>query len=394
MTHAVRSFSLALFLVPAFAATVFQASAQSTPSTSAYVYIQIQGPQGAVYGFQASSTGQLKAIPGAPWKPTGKIIGSTPTKFFTLGKDLIHSYGIAADGALQSQLGQIALLEYAGSRCGGGSSGTDDAVLDHSGKYIYVLLENGGDGSCAAYQSYIINSDASFTFDGDTEQNLQPGGGADLPSILGNESFAYADLFTGSVPGVGPESSTIGFRRQSSGTLEPAQISETDPTLASGKYKTLMPHASPAGNYVVVQLYPNNSNPPQLGSYTVDSQGNLSTTNTSSNMPTTLVENPSSTFSPAGNLFAVYADIGVSAFSGTGNGLQIYNFNGAAPLTLYESLLGSTPIDGVAWDRSNHLYAISTVDNRLWVFTVTPTSVTEDATWSIGSPYRIIVVSR
>jgi hypothetical protein len=59
-------------------------------------------------------------------------------------------------------------------------------------------------------------------------------------------------------------------------------------------------------------------------------------------------------------------------------------FSGAAPLTLYKSLLGSTPVDGAAWDRSNHLYAISTVDNILWVFTVTPTSVIEDSTSSIG----------
>jgi hypothetical protein len=394
MTLAIRGFGLAASLaLVSTIASLPKARAQSTSPTAAYVYIQIQGPEGAVYGFRASSTGQLTATPGFPFKPAGLMIGSTATRFFTLGKDLIHSYGVASDGAIQSQSGQIALLDYAGSRCGGGTSGTDGAVLDHSGKYIYALLENGGDGGCAAYQSYIINSDGSFTFDGDTEVSVESGGSVDLPSILGSEAFAYADSFTGSIPGVGQESSVIGFRRESSGTLEQMQFHETDPA-PGGNYRTLRPDASPTGNFLVLQLYPGNSNPPQLASYTVDPQGNISTANTSTNMPTTLLENPSSTFSPSGNLFVIFADNGLSEFVGTGNGLEIYSFNGAAPLTLYKTLLGSTPIDGVAWDTSNHLYAFSSAENMLYVFTVTPTSVTEDSALSIGSPYKMIVVSR
>jgi hypothetical protein len=39
------------------------------------------------------------------------------------------------------------------------------------------------------------------------------------------------------------------------------------------------------------------------------------------------------------------------------------------------------------------MYAISKAANKLYVFTVTPTSVTEDTAWSIGSPYKMVVVS-
>jgi hypothetical protein len=55
MTYAFRSLGLAASLMlVSTVAVVPQARAASTSSTAAYVYIQIQGPEGAVYGFQAS----------------------------------------------------------------------------------------------------------------------------------------------------------------------------------------------------------------------------------------------------------------------------------------------------------------------------------------------------
>jgi len=52
-----------------------------------------------------------------------------------------------------------------------------------------------------------------------------------------------------------------------------------------------------------------------------------------------------------------------------------------------------TPINQVKWDGSNHLYATSYNGNKLYVFAVTPTSVTEDTSISIGSPFSMVVVS-
>jgi hypothetical protein len=199
-----------------------------------------------------------------------------------------------------------------------------------------------------------------------------------LPSILGNESFGYANLWSGHYSGL------VGFRRESSGTLQLMQFHETDPTLPGNFYLSANPDASPTGNYLVVQLYPDDggdTGPLQFGSYTVDSDGSISTTNTSSNMPTSPLDFPATTFSPSGDLFVAYQ-----------GEIDIYKFNGAAPLTLWRTLLSGDWVNQVAFDRSNHLYAISR-DSKLYVFTVTSTSVTETSSINIGSPFKMVVVS-
>jgi hypothetical protein len=382
MTYAVRGLGLAVSLsLVSTVALVPRANAQST--TAAHVYIQIQGPAGAVYGYSASSSGQLTAISGAPWKPTGQIIGSNKTQFITLGQDNIHSYAVASDGAIGSQLEQNPFTDYPGGNCGTGSTAMNSAVLDHTGEYVYILLQtSNGSSGCSAYQSFNINSAGAF--DGLGDGGMIGFGNLTLPSILGNETFAYADDKNG----------PIGFQRLSSGELAemPYGFQETDPTLSGGSYTPGFPDASPTGNYVVLHLFPNDANPFQLGSYTVDSQGNLSTTNTSTNMPTSALIGPSSTFSPDGTMFVLYAG---GQGSGTlGNGIEIYNFNAASPLTLNTTLLNGTPISQVAWDTSNHLYAISQSANKLWVYNVTRSSMAESATLSIGSPFSMVVASQ
>jgi hypothetical protein len=384
MTHTVRGLGLAATLVLISCVAAVPKSAAQSASTAAYVYVQIQGPAGAVYGYSASSAGQLSAISGSPFKPGTKIVGGTGSQFFTIGKTLLHSYAVGSNGAIGSQKSQIPFLDYSGSACGS-STGLSDAVLDHSGQYVYVLLENGGDGTCSAYQTYKINNDGSFTFDGDSQVTYASGGGTDKPSILGNETFAYADDFFGHVNGI------IGFQRQSAGTLE-FSGSLVPSFFNSENYGTGYPDASPVGNYVVLQVFPNTSNPPQLGSFTVGSNGTLSSTNAPSDMPVSQLQGPYSTFSPDSKYFVLYG--GQFAPSTAGNGIEIYKFNGASPLTLYHKLLTGTPIDQVAWDSSNHLYAISKAANKLYVFTVTATGISQDGTYAIGSPFSLVVVSQ
>jgi Bacterial Ig domain len=391
MTHSVRGLGLAASLVlVSTLAFVPMARSQSSPSTAANVYIQTQGPAGPVYGYSATSTGQLSAISGSPYKLGTEMVGSNKSQFFTLGHTLLHSYKVGSNGAIGSQLSEASLFDDSGSSCGGTSDGDDGAVLDHTGQYVYVLLQFNADWSCSAYQTYKINGDGSFTFVGDTEENWGDQSGevnpaaVDLPSILGSESFAYADEFAGHDNGI------IGLQRESSGTLQ--LIGGMNPVFNDTKESTpSYPDASPDGNYVVLQLYPYDSNPPQLGSFTVDSQGNLSSTNSSSTMPTSALEDPRSTFSPDGKMLVLYASQGPG---NSGNGIEIYNFNGAAPLTLYKTLLTGTPIIQAAWDSSNHLYAISYAEDKLYVFTVTSTSVTEDSSISIKSPAGMVVVSQ
>ena len=66
-----------------------------------------------------------------------------------------------------------------------------------------------------------------------------------------------------------------------------------------------------------------------------------------------------------------------------GPGLQVFHFNGAEPITKFTGLLPTAPITHIHWDNNNHLYALSS--NKLYVYTVTPTSVEEVP----GSPYTL-----
>jgi len=80
--------------------------------------------------------------------------------------------------------------------------------------------------------------------------------------------------------------------------------------------------------------------------------------------------------SPSGKLLAVGGDLG----------LQIFHFNGASPTTPFTGLITQNggenggPGD-LYWDNDNHLYVVGP-DNKLRVYTITPTSFTE----APGSP--------
>jgi WD40 repeat protein len=121
--------------------------------------------------------------------------------------------------------------------------------------------------------------------------------------------------------------------------------------------------------------------PYQLATYVADSSGNLTTTSTNSNMPTSAVTNSASNsltgiaISPSGSLLAV---------AGTG-GLQVFHFNGANPITAYTGPLTNDEIDQISWDKNNHLYAISQSKGKLYVFTVSATTYSQAS----GSPYAI-----
>jgi hypothetical protein len=93
-------------------------------------------------------------------------------------------------------------------------------------------------------------------------------------------------------------------------------------------------------------------------------------------MPSTAVKYATDLkMSPSGKLLAVAG----------GAGLQVFHFNGSNPITHYTNLLTGDQVDQAFWDNANHLYAISRSANKLFVFTITPTSVRQ----APGSPYTI-----
>jgi hypothetical protein len=114
--------------------------------------------------------------------------------------------------------------------------------------------------------------------------------------------------------------------------------------------------------------------PVQLASFTADSNGNLVSINTYQDMPSPAVYPTSMNMSPSGKLLAV-----------AGNGLQVFHFDGPNPIKPYSGVLTTVPINQIHWDAANHLYALSDSTNKLYVYTITPTSITQ----APGSPYAI-----
>jgi hypothetical protein len=69
------------------------------------------------------------------------------------------------------------------------------------------------------------------------------------------------------------------------------------------------------------------------------------------------------------------------------SGLQLFQFNGAAPTTkLSDQLYSGVDFDQVEWDDNNHLYAYNSESGQLHLFTVTGTSLTN----APGSPYLFL----
>jgi hypothetical protein len=338
----------------------------STPASSgpaAYVYVSMLtgNLQYEVVGFKAAANGALTLIPGSPFADNvtslalnGKwLFGVDPT-----GQN-IDSFSIGSNGALTYK------DKYTTSLTGGSLY---DLFLDHTGSSLYGIY-------------YTINNDyLSQSIDQATGQlsflnDLSGGPDKNFPlSFTGNNQFAYAS----SCYHFGPE--IFGVQRASDGSLAYLTITPPFPAEKSGGFYCPWASAADPTNHLAIALSPLNSNwgsdgPTQLGVYTVDSSGNLTTTSTYQNMPSVLTQSAQSySMSPSGKYLAV-----------AGTGLQIFHFNGANPITQFTGLLTTDTIDHVYWDNANHLYASSYSAGKLYVFSVTATSVTQ----APGSPHKV-----
>ena len=195
-------------------------------------------------------------------------------------------------------------------------------------------------------------------------------------TFIGNNLFAYASECS-------EYSAIFGFQRNDDGTLSALNINPSVPTAPKGYSYCPSQMVADSANHLAMALTPQkgykaseSAPPPQLATYTADSSGNITTKSTRFNMPKTAIPVISDiAMSPSGKLLAV---------AGL-NGLQVFHFNGSKPLTHYTGLLIKDQFDQILWDNDNHLYAISQTTGKLFVFTVTPSSVSQ----APGSPYKI-----
>jgi hypothetical protein len=367
----------------ATADTTIQQATSTAPSAYVYVSTAMSGGTNQVWGFSAASNGRLTVIKGSPFAASVVSMALTGTYLFGLdtnGTD-IDSFSIASSGALK-KVASINAEMFAGGNC----NGLGPLILDRTGATLYVQASVGSLCDHSEYESFKIDkSTGALSFLGSTSQTFL----FNSPlSFLSNNKFAYG---TDCINFQGNFLDTFaGLKRESTGMLNYVNVNLPTPqTKVSGDvYCRSLTAADPSGHLAVwLQAISGGDTPdgaPQMATYTADGSGNLTTKSTFSNMPTTKVITLSTlAMSPSGKLLAV----------GGGEGLEVFHFNGSSPITHYTGLLSNhsytptTPSPGLMfWDNSNHLYAISPGgDQKLRVFTITPTS----ATLAAGSPVSV-----
>ncbi len=353
-------------------------AAPTSASPVAWIYIAntpVQSGPNEIVAYSAAPNGKLTEIPGSPFTENvgSMAVNGTYLMAADNAEPDIDAYSMESNGALAYR----ASTNYANdtSGCSGDCTYADQIYFDHTGASLYVQ-EFQTDENTGVASFEVIKSTGGLNYLG----YANTGAFAGLSTaayFIGNNQYAYAAVDSACM-----YYSLDGFERDSNGLLVDIGATYNQPTPPSGVsgYILNLAAADPT-DHVAFIMQP--ANPPgcasgslQLASYTADSSGNLTTTNTAENMPDTLIVNFTDLkMAPSGKLLAV---------AGT-EGLQIFHFNGAKPITSYTGLITTDPIDQMFWDNNNHLYAISSTHNELFVFTITPTGYKE----APGSPYTI-----
>ena len=368
----------------AYAQNAIPAPASASSSPVAYVYVSsspANASKNVVYAFAAAANGTLTPVAGSPFKDdltsmavNGKyLFGSTRNGIW------VAAFLMQPNGALNWTT-STNVARFNTSGCGSNSP----IILDHTGASLYVMATSDSLCDNEYFQSFQVEKPTGYlNYLGSTPPLFVNYGPLTFSS---NNLFAYQATcsdYRAFYDGV-----ITGYKRNSNGLLTLANLSAPVPDAQPGDFFCADHAAADPANHVAVEYQLINESAelpdglPKIATYTSNSSGNLSTTSTRQNMATVALQYPlDMKMSPSGKLLAV---------SGYGNGgLQIFHFNGAAPVTHYTGLLTTDQINQVFWDNSNHLYAIGyPVNNsaaRLHVYTATPTSVVEVP----GSPYVV-----
>jgi hypothetical protein len=397
MRHLVAGFKLAFSIALLSAGTAFaqtpdeEATSNAAAAPVAYVYVQTTN---GINVYDATAAGKLTLVKGSPFKTSGQMEGINGKYLLSVGTTNIRAYGIESNGAVGGQASNINTQNYSGSKCGNTTG--NGAVLDHSGKYLYVQLYgnlSGGEDICDAWQAYEIKPNGDLLFLDGVEIPTQSFGGATWlypTAISSNDKFMLGAYWQ---YGGYTEESEFTF---TAGKLIVNKSKETDPVPNLNDwtgYYPILAAADPA-SHLAVLVYPidgvpyGNIGPWQLASYTInDTTGSITSSNTWEKMPYPAFPplNLQNNFdvsitglrmSPSGKLLAVAGH----------PGLQLFHFNGASPITTFSGLLlPAVNVDQLGWDNNNHLYALSYSAEELYVYTVTPTSISEVA----GSPFHV-----
>ncbi len=379
MFHLKDTLSLAACIVIASASAAAQdqaandaALAQGPSSPVAYVYVSNEISSNnwgvmQVYGYAAAANGKLTPIPGSPFK-SANVSWMAGNGKYLFGNEIVNSeiesFAIGSSGALK-------LTE---TYSAGSGALVGPVQLDHSGGVLHSYISEGGSDY---FRDLAVNgSNGKLSQVGQVPISF---GGYDWLGFLSNDKFAYA---------IGNACSNQGglfaFKRASNGAMTDITIADPMPETPEGNHNYCVQDlaTAPSGHVVALLVDKNVTNAtPVLAAFSSEANGDLTTTNTHSDMPKIGVTNEDwLRMSPDGKFVAV----------GGESGLQLFHVNGGAPLTKYKTLLsgGSAYPVQMYWDNANHLYAIGQNQyaiDTLWVFTVTSSGVTQ----APGSPYEL-----
>jgi hypothetical protein len=356
------------------------ANVQNSTSPVAFVYVSSNNGQ-TTRAFAAAPNGKLSPVPGSPFRtPYVASMAVNARYLFVTDALYIYSFSIAPDGAIK----QVASINAQQFNNPDNYGGPRSLFLDRSGANVYDSdLYCCGDNNALQFFS-LEPSTGELSFIGVTAATwsyFEP------LSFIGNNVYGYASECS-------EYWAIYGFQRNNDGTLTALNINPWVPTAPKGYFYCPNQAVADSANHIAMALTPSDgyksseaAPSPQLATYTADSSGNITTKSTRFNMPKTAI--PVITdiaMSPSGKLLAV---AGLT-------GLQVFHFNGSKPITHYTGLLTKDEVDQIYWDNDNHLYATSQPAGKLFVYTVTPTSVSQapGSPHSITKPQSIVVLSR
>jgi hypothetical protein len=365
-----RSLSLASAFT-LLAALVSPAIAQSSnPVAYAYVSTPL-----AVEGLAVAANGRLTPLPGSPY-PGIALTHMSISKGYLFGSgadaNSVYSFVIHSDGSL-------ALADLVDAGLNDPCSKMKSTQVDRTGSTLYVMQTECPGNSAYNIQAYQISSTGTLQFMGNIVE-----GGSDIqqsgPSQLyftANNKYAYQIECVNPPP---LENVLWGFKRESTGYLDGL------PILLNGLLEETIEDCSIVTddfNHVAIAMkryeYENGAYVydgfAKVDSMTLETNGTLSSTHGYDVQGIGLANGDvtAMSISPAGNLLAV-----------GGQGFQIYHFNGGNPIESYSSVLQpNNQFEEFGWDKSNHLFALSTDGVR--VYNITPASYSE----APGSPLEI-----
>jgi hypothetical protein len=323
--------------------------------TVAYIYSDTNNNTGTNV-YSTTGNGKVTLVKGSPFATLGYIVGTNGSFFITQGSGWLYSYKVESGGGIGALESQINTQLYTGGDCGPNPSTWGVAELDHTGKYVYNLSEYGSN-ECAYVQTFEISSKGKLTFEGASESesdNILP------PAVTGNNKFAFSTDISARI--------FIPFSRESSdGVLNAISANEFDPSGCS----PTTPLSPDPTEYLAGVVYCSATGAYQVASYTADSHGDLTSTNTSADMPI-LTEgyNRWSKLDPTGKYLTVP----------TGNGVQLFHFNKNKPLTPFTPIVGNTGyVQWFGWDSSDHLYAVNASSGKLHTYKVSSSGLKEES---------------